>query len=73
LKIKIPSFLLKGKVFLKNLYERKAVVNSSIRSIPEYWVCDGSKAEKELGFHTHTPLAEGVIKTAIWYSREGLI
>lgn len=73
LKITIPLFLLKGKAFLNNVYRRKANANSSDRNIPEYWVCDGSRAKKELGFQTHTSLAEGIRKTAKWYLQEGWI
>lgn len=33
-----------------------------------FWVCDGSKAKKELGFSPAFSLEEGLEKTADWYS-----
>ena len=33
-----------------------------------FWVCDGSKARKELGFTPEFSLEEGLDKTADWYS-----
>jgi len=33
-----------------------------------FWVCDGSKARKELGFTPECSLEEGLEKTAGWYS-----
>jgi nucleoside-diphosphate-sugar epimerase len=71
LKITIPSFLLKGKAFLNSIGERKANADSSTKNIPEYWICDGAKAKRELGVQTHTSLAEGITKTAKWYLQEG--
>jgi nucleoside-diphosphate-sugar epimerase len=73
LKITIPSFLLKGKAFLKNVYGEKGNEGSLGKNIPEYWVCDGSRAKRELRFQTHTSLAEGIMKTAKWYLQEGWI
>lgn len=36
-----------------------------------YWVCDPSKAERELGFRAEIPLEEGIKETADWYRRNG--
>ena len=37
------------------------------------WVCDPSRAERELGWSAATPLAEGLASTADWYRAQGWI
>jgi nucleoside-diphosphate-sugar epimerase len=36
-----------------------------------YWVCDPSKAVRELDFSVQVPLEEGIQETADWYRRHG--
>jgi nucleoside-diphosphate-sugar epimerase len=36
-----------------------------------YWVCDASKANRELGFVTRVPLRTGLELTARWYRENG--
>lgn len=36
-----------------------------------HWVCDASRAVRELGWQPRVELAEGVRETAAWYRREG--
>lgn len=72
LKIVIPSFILDARLFLKHLYnvmtKTRSVVNRRRLKIhPQHWVCDGSKAKKELGYQTNTSLVEGIKETVAWY------
>ena len=36
-----------------------------------FWICDGYKARKELGFQPTIPLEEGMKKCAAWYEKMG--
>jgi nucleoside-diphosphate-sugar epimerase len=37
----------------------------------EFWVCDISKARKELGFNPRVGFAEGAKLTTAWYREKG--
>jgi len=37
----------------------------------EAWICDGSKARKELGFHPKVRFSEGIDRCADWYRKQG--
>lgn len=36
-----------------------------------YWLCDSSRAQRELGFRAPTPHEEGVRATVLWYRQQG--
>jgi nucleoside-diphosphate-sugar epimerase len=75
-KIVIPSFILDARAFLKELYatmKNKGRMTgrrwNKVRS--RHWVCDGSRAKRELGYWQDTSLADGIEKTAAWYQENG--
>ena len=37
----------------------------------QYWVCDSTKAEKEIGYCAKFPLEKGIKETARWYLDSG--
>lgn len=57
-------FRLLGKPVLLNVQKVKEISQ-------KYWVCDVSKAKKELGFSPKYKLEEGAGKTARWYKEKG--
>ena len=75
--ITVPDALLSGLALLIRPLERFArrplLLNTQkIREMQEhYWVCDVSKARRELGFIPRVPLEQGVRETARWYRKQG--
>lgn len=74
IKITVPSILIDAKNmvtgFYKNNDKRKARhQNSNKYSL--HWVCDGSKAKRELGYQTRTLLPDGIYMTVNWYRENG--
>jgi nucleoside-diphosphate-sugar epimerase len=39
--------------------------------VQDYWTCDGSKAERDLGFEPEIPLERGIQETLDWYKSVG--
>ena len=37
----------------------------------QYWVCDSTKAEKEIGYCAKFPIEKGIKETARWYLDSG--
>ena len=37
----------------------------------QYWICDSTKAEKEIGYCAKHPLEKGIEETARWYLDNG--
>ncbi|GIV45226.1 MAG: hypothetical protein KatS3mg036_0044 [Ignavibacterium sp.] len=35
----------------------------------QYWICDTSKAVKELGYHQNVSIEEGIRRTVEWYKK----
>jgi nucleoside-diphosphate-sugar epimerase len=74
--IVIPSFILDTRAFIKALYGkltgRDALVKrQGLRAMPRHWICDGSKAQRELEFEPVIPLPEGIRETVLWYRDRG--
>lgn len=60
------------ETFAKIKGETSMVNREKIRELRErFWICDGSKAEEELGFHPRISLREGIERSASWYEEEG--
>lgn len=43
----------------------------AIEMVQDRWVCDSSKARRELGFQTRIPIEQGLAQTVEWYRRMG--
>ena len=78
LKIVVPPSLLAIRRALQEFASGQG--KTSIRAISKamrqptlHWVCDGSRAEKELGFSPQISLTEGITQTARWYRQRGWI
>lgn len=60
------------ETFAKIKGETSMVNREKIRELRErFWICDGSRAEEELGFHPRISLREGIERSAGWYEAEG--
>ncbi|MCK4428508.1 MAG: NAD(P)-dependent oxidoreductase, partial [candidate division Zixibacteria bacterium] len=57
-------FTLLGKPALINMQKVREITQ-------KYWLCDVSKAKKELGFSPKYKLEEGARKTVRWYKEKG--
>ncbi|MDI6804823.1 MAG: NAD-dependent epimerase/dehydratase family protein [Bacteroidota bacterium] len=79
IKLRIPEFIvvLVASIYnLINLFSRKPSVLNFEKSkdiIADAWICDSSKAKKELGFQQKITLEEGVKETFKWYKEVGWI
>ena len=75
--LRIPNAFLFTIAFIsENIFRllgKPAVVNvQKVREITQkYWLCDVSKAKKELGFSPKYKLEEGAKKTVRWYKERG--
>ncbi len=56
--------LLTGRHFLMN-------TNKVALSRPRWWLCDSSRARRELGWTATTTLDDGLLETYQWYVKEG--
>ncbi len=75
--LKIPLFLVFGLSCGGEVYS-KLLRRSSLFSFDKYreikqtnWICDNSKAKKEIGFKAEFSLKEGFKETADWYLKNG--
>lgn len=75
--MKIPLFVIFLASCAGELYG-KLVRRSSIFSLDKYreikqisWICDNTKAKKELGFNAEFSLEEGIRETTDWYLQNG--
>lgn len=79
IKVRIPEFIVVVVAALYNLidlFNRKPSVFNFEKSkdmIADAWICDISKAKKELGFLQKVSLEEGVKETFKWYKEVGWI
>lgn len=75
--LRIPNALLFAVAFVsENIFRllgKPALLNvQKVREISQkYWLCDVSKAKRELGFSPKYKLEEGARKTARWYKEKG--
>jgi len=75
--LRIPrAFLFTVAFISENIFRllgKPALVNmQKVREITQkYWLCDVSKAKKELGFSPKYKLEEGARKTVRWYKQKG--
>jgi nucleoside-diphosphate-sugar epimerase len=75
--LRIPNIFLFTMAFIaENIFRllgKPTVINiQKVREITQkYWVCDVSKAKKELGFSPKYKLEEGAKKTVRWYKERG--
>jgi nucleoside-diphosphate-sugar epimerase len=71
-RLRLPRSILPVLAVLLQKIQKKGIINpDKIQEILyPHWTCDPSRAMKELGFHTETPLGEGFKKTADWYRKE---
>jgi len=75
--LKIPKVFLYAIAFVSEnvarLLGKPTVINmQKVREITQkYWLCDVSKAKKELGFSPQYKLEEGAKKTVRWYKEKG--
>jgi nucleoside-diphosphate-sugar epimerase len=75
--LRIPNAILFTVAFiLENIFRllgKPALINiQKVREITQkYWLCDVSKAKKELGFSPKYKLKEGAEKTVRWYKEKG--
>jgi nucleoside-diphosphate-sugar epimerase len=75
--IRVPLFVIYGGIYLMDLMSmitgKSYVVNRY--KIPEiinrYWICDGSKARKDLGFQPQIGFKEAITRCADWYQKIG--
>ena len=74
-RIPVPLFVFFGFVsqLLSNLKGEAASFNpQKAREISaRFWICDVSKAKRELGFETKYSLEQGAIETVRWYKQNG--
>ncbi len=77
LKVKVPFFLLD---FISILTEAAAKITrqtptlnrQKVRDLKQrFWICDSTKAQKELGYHPNYSLEKGIQETAGWYRASG--
>ncbi len=78
IKIIVPLLILDARMFCKELYARmtnkgQLTKMQGLKKTPQHWICDSSRAKIELGCQPKTSLAEGIEKTALWYSKHGWI
>ena len=74
--IVIPSFVLDTRAFIKALYGKVTgnddpANRHGVRTMPRYWICDGSKARRDLDFEPVIPLPDGIKATVLWYRERG--
>jgi nucleoside-diphosphate-sugar epimerase len=75
--LRIPKSFLYTIAFVSEnvarLLGKPTVINvQKVREITQkYWLCDVSKAKRELGFSPKYPLEEGAKKTVKWYKEKG--
>jgi nucleoside-diphosphate-sugar epimerase len=75
--LKIPKAFLYSIAFISEniarLLGKPTVINmQKVREITQrYWLCDVSKAKRELGFSPKYPFEEGAKKTVRWYKEKG--
>jgi nucleoside-diphosphate-sugar epimerase len=77
LKVQVPFFLLD---FISIFTEAAAKVTrqtptlnrQKVRDLKQrFWICDSTKAQKELGYHPNYFLEKGIQETADWYRANG--
>jgi hypothetical protein len=78
MRIVVPPFLLALRRGLRELRQAKGektikAISDAMRRSNLHWICNGSKAESELGFRTDINLTEGITETANWYLQHGWI
>lgn len=77
LTLKIPEVILAPVAYLSetlaSLSGKPALLNRQkiLEMKQRYWVCDNSKAKRELGFKPEIDIEEGIRETADWYERMG--
>jgi dihydroflavonol-4-reductase len=77
LHVKVPHFLVYGisavTQLLSNFSSKPATLNiEKARDITQAkWICDTSKAIKEIGYHQNIPVEEGLRRTLEWYKSVG--
>lgn len=77
LKIKIPTSLLYTMALISEGFYRLAgkpplINRDKIKeAIQRYWICDNSRAIKELDFRPKVLLDDGIRRTAAWYRKHG--
>ncbi|MBN2030921.1 NAD-dependent epimerase/dehydratase family protein [bacterium] len=75
--VHIPVLLFTGIILITDLISKitgkSMVLNKQRMQIikQRYWICDGSKAVKELGFRSDFSLEEGIRKSIAWYRENG--
>ncbi len=77
LTIRIPERIVEAMAviseYFAKLRHRVALLNrdKAAEMKQRYWTVDSSRAQKELGFTAHIPVAEGVRETCAWYRSQG--
>ena len=71
-RLRLPRTILPALAVLLQKIQKKGIINpDKIQEIRyPHWTCDPTRAMKELGFHSETPLGEGFRETADWYRKE---
>jgi nucleoside-diphosphate-sugar epimerase len=73
----IPEFILDVAAFfsenLARLAGKVAIVNRDkvLEMKQQYWIVNGSKAERKLGFSPEIEIKEGLKQTYLWYQQQG--
>lgn len=62
-----------GSDLFAQLRRRVSILGAAkrIEMKQRYWLCDSSRADRELGFRAETPHDEGIRATALWYRQQG--
>ncbi|PLX31807.1 MAG: NAD(P)-dependent oxidoreductase [Ignavibacteria bacterium] len=75
--LRLPHALVYGVAgvaqFIAGVQKKPATLNiEKARDITQrYWICDVSKARKDLGYRQHVGLEEGIRATVEWYRQQG--
>ena len=75
--LRVPEFMLDMVAFvgenLSRISGKAAIVNRDkvLEMKQQYWLVDGSKAEKKLGFLPEVNIEEGLKQTYLWYREHG--
>ena len=77
LRIRIPEFGVYGVAAFAEFFalfsKKPALINfeKARDMVQDYWTCDGSKAERDFGFHAEISLEEGIRDAVEWYRSSG--
>lgn len=73
IKVLVPDIIFDLEGWIKDMFLKIKGINSNynrnnnFEMIHSFWICDPSKAIRELGFKAKVKLAEGIKRTADWY------